>query len=135
MWFQQIFIFHTIYHCELSLHWVFFSTCVHLYGLISFTLIILFLVYSWNEMSTNIIHVETITCIFTVNSFLNEFRFDEIMRVEKKLNYPKRGITWFVGRWRTQQTARIYVNCRTHEHRYFERILRFILTRFITETV
>ena len=33
-------------------------------------------------------------------------------------------ITWLGGRWRTQQTARRNVNCRTYEHRHFERILR-----------
>lgn len=38
--------------------------------------------------------------------------------------YPERWITWFVGRWRTQLIARQLVNCRTHEHRHFERTLR-----------
>ena len=33
-------------------------------------------------------------------------------------------ITWLGGRWRTQLTARRNVNCRTCEHRHFERILR-----------
>ena len=33
-------------------------------------------------------------------------------------------ITWLEGRWRTQLTARRNVNCRTHEHRHFERTLR-----------
>ena len=36
-------------------------------------------------------------------------------------------ITWLGGRWRTQQTARRNVNCRTYEHRHFERILRAVI--------
>lgn len=39
-------------------------------------------------------------------------------------DYPERWITWLVGRWRTQLIARQLVNCRTHEHRHFERTLR-----------
>ena len=35
-------------------------------------------------------------------------------------------ITWLGGRWRTQLTARRNVNCRTHEHRHFERTLRTV---------
>lgn len=43
----------------------------------------------------------------------------------KNINdYPERWITWLVGRWRTQLIARQLVNCRTHEHRHFERTLR-----------
>lgn len=43
----------------------------------------------------------------------------------KKTNYyPERWITWLVGRWRTQLIAWQLVNCRTHEHRHFERTLR-----------
>jgi len=34
-----------------------------------------------------------------------------------------------VGRWRTQLIARQLVNCRTHEHRHFERTLRSSDTR------
>lgn len=41
--------------------------------------------------------------------------------------YSKRWITWLMGRWRTQQTVRHRVNCRTHEHRHFERILQSML--------
>ena len=33
-------------------------------------------------------------------------------------------INWLGGRWRTQLNARHNVNCRTHEHRHFERILQ-----------
>lgn len=43
-------------------------------------------------------------------------------------DYPKRWITWLVGRWRTQLIARQLVNCRTHEHRHFERTLRSLDT-------
>lgn len=32
-----------------------------------------------------------------------------------------------MGRWRTQQTVRHRVNCRTHEHRHFERISQSML--------
>lgn len=42
----------------------------------------------------------------------------------KKKDYSERWITWLVGRWRTQLIARLLVNCRTHEHRHFERTLR-----------
>ena len=41
--------------------------------------------------------------------------------------HSKRWITRLMGRWRTQQTVRHRVNCRTHEHRHFERILRSML--------
>ena len=51
-----------------------------------------------------------------------------------KLN-PRQGITWLMGRWRPQQTARRYVNCRTHDHWHVERILRLIhLVLFIMYT-
>ena len=33
-------------------------------------------------------------------------------------------INWIGGRWRTQLNAWHNVNCRTHEHRHFERILQ-----------
>ncbi len=33
-------------------------------------------------------------------------------------------IIWLGGRWRTELTPRCRVNCRTHEHRHFERILQ-----------
>ena len=33
-------------------------------------------------------------------------------------------IIWLRGRWRTELTLRCRVNCRTHEHRHFERILQ-----------
>lgn len=39
-----------------------------------------------------------------------------------------RGITRLMDRWRTQLTVWNRVNCRTHEHRYFERILRSTLS-------
>jgi len=42
----------------------------------------------------------------------------------KQTHNPERWITRLVGRWRTQQIARRHVNCRTHEHRRFERTLR-----------
>jgi len=42
-----------------------------------------------------------------------------------KIN-PRQGITWLMGRWRPQQTARRHVNCRTHDHWHVERILRLV---------
>lgn len=39
---------------------------------------------------------------------------------------PRQRITWLMGRWRPQQTARRHVNCRTHDHWHVERILRLI---------
>lgn len=56
--------------------------------------------------------------VVIINAFLRRRRLVII-----KYN-PKRWITWLVGRWRTQQIARQLVNCRTHEHRQFERTLR-----------
>lgn len=44
--------------------------------------------------------------------------------IKWKNDYPERWITWLVDRWRTQLIARQLVNCRTHEHRHFERTLR-----------
>ena len=35
-------------------------------------------------------------------------------------------IIWLGGRWRTELTLWCRVNCRTHEHRHFERILRIL---------
>ena len=51
-------------------------------------------------------------------------RFLNIKNKKEKYDYPERWITWLVGRWRTQLIARQRVNCRTHEHRHFERTLR-----------
>lgn len=48
--------------------------------------------------------------------------------LESLFDYPERWITWLVGRWRTQLIARQLVNCRTHEHRHFERTLRSLDT-------
>lgn len=66
--------------------------------------------------------------------FKNECHLTEVYLVDEKYkldlyffnlkDYPKRWITWLVGRWRTQLIARQLVNCRTHEHRHFERTLR-----------
>ena len=42
------------------------------------------------------------------------------------MNNTIQWITWLGGRWRTQQTACRNVNCRTYEHRHFERILRIV---------
>ena len=47
----------------------------------------------------------------------------------KTLYNPERWITWLVDRWRTPLDARLHVNCRTHEHRLFERILRLWLVQ------
>lgn len=47
--------------------------------------------------------------------------------LKKKRYHSKRWITRLMGRWRTQQTVRHRVNCRTHEHRHFERISQSML--------
>lgn len=118
MWFQQISIFHINVHLRLnSIHRVFKHFIIIYMVWIDFTLFILFHI-KYERIS----FIKYIACNIYRACKINKF-------------YPKRGITWFVGRWRTQQTARIYVNCRTHEHRHFERILRFILTSFFTEAV
>lgn len=44
--------------------------------------------------------------------------------MDDKMYHPEQWITWFADRWRTQLIARQLVNCRTHEHWYFERTLR-----------
>lgn len=60
--------------------------------------------------------------------YLNWLFDNKFFLLKKKQNFfnynPERWITRLVGRWRTQQTARRHVNCRTHEHRHFERTLR-----------
>ena len=49
-----------------------------------------------------------------------EIYFSEMILKDNTMQW----ITWLGGRWRTQLTARRNVNCRTHEHRHFERTLR-----------
>lgn len=72
----------------------------------------------------------------TIIKFMERTRIPHICviyaRTYKRLmknDYPERWITWLVGRWRTQLIARQLVNCRTHEHRHFERTLRSSDTR------
>ena len=43
---------------------------------------------------------------------------------KKKYDYSERWIIWLMGLWKMQLIARQRVNCRTHEHRHFERTLR-----------
>lgn len=57
--------------------------------------------------------------LFLRKFFRTKYNFKKISN-----DYPERWITWLVGRWRTQLIARQLVNCRTHEHRHFERTLR-----------
>lgn len=57
-------------------------------------------------------------------SFLYKSKEKKKKKFYIKYDYPERWITWLVGRWRTQLIARQRVNCRTHEHRHFERTLR-----------
>ena len=58
-------------------------------------------------------------------SFIFQKPFILLNRRMKNLKHNTiQWITWLRGRWRTQLAARRRVNCRTHEHRHFERILR-----------
>ena len=54
----------------------------------------------------------------------NSFSLNTFLALRSKSFHSKRWITWLVGRWRTQPTAWINVNCRHIEHRHFERTLR-----------
>ena len=67
------------------------------------------------------------TCLWNFYSILYS-----ILRVNWIEKYNTlQWITWLGGRWRTQLTARRHVNCRTCEHRHFERILRTV-TRLLS---
>ena len=46
------------------------------------------------------------------------------IKIKKKYDYSERWIIWLMGLWKMQLIARQRVNCRTHEHRHFERTLR-----------
>lgn len=67
--------------------------------------------------------MQDVYCVFyyTHKYVAHSYKHGEM---SNKNDYPERWITWLVGRWRTQLIARQLVNCRTHEHRHFERTLR-----------
>lgn len=70
--------------------------------------------------------------VFSLQDLYNIIIMDRTMqeskpfyRIKKKFKKLKLNLEWWitrlVGRWRTQLTACRRVNCRTHEHRRFER--------------
>jgi len=59
---------------------------------------------------------------WTMETTLTQCALPRGAHVQEKY-YTERWITWLVGRRRTQLIARQILNCRTHEHRHFERTL------------
>ena len=64
---------------------------------------------------------------FFLSKSLNIHHWKWLKNFVKIKDHSKRWITRLMGRWRTQQTVRHRVNCRTHEHRHFERISQSML--------
>ena len=69
-------------------------------------------------------HLKTVFPLSRVKFTVTGCGFERDWRKINPIYNAMQWINWLGGRWRTQLAARRHVNCRTHEHRHFERILR-----------
>ena len=83
----------------------------------------------WSSKLTRVLRIMIYSVVTLGNAIWN---FKKCILKYYNKNKQKINLEWWitrlVGRWRTQLTACRRVNCRTHEHRHFERKWRLKIT-------